>query len=377
MRPSRAVMCRDRSWKAIPYTRSDLGSIGSLLQDHYDRSRAEQSHPAFLRWQYELNPAGPPFAWLAKDEQKGGEVVGHYGVIPLVFKVAASRSLGSLSLLSITHSGYRRQGVFSELAERTYDDCRAAGIAFTYGFPNPNSYHGLTVTLRFRDIGRLPLLVRIIDPGPLCKWRIRNRFFAKAVNQISRAFLPVLLPAKESKSSQGMSLHPVETFDGSFDKFWEAAKQKYPVLVVRNAEFLNWRYTSVPFRDYRCFTVRRGGDVKGYIVARCTEVEGIRTGVILDLLVEPSKAGRDAGKMLVTEATGYFVERGAAIAACQLLAHTDEFRILREQGYLVCPTLLQPQAFRFCLRCHGQNAPQDLLYDARNWFISLGDNDVL
>ena len=83
----------------------------------------------------------------------------------------------------------------------------------------------------------------------------------------------------------------------------------------------------------------------GYALLRCAEIQGVRAGLIMDLLVEPTPRGEEAGLLLLETATRRFREAGMWMAASLMLGHTQECALLRRAGYVPCPRWLAPRPF--------------------------------
>jgi hypothetical protein len=113
------------------------------------------------------------------------------------------------------------------------------------------------------------------------------------------------------------------------------------------------------------------------VVSRYSMFEGVRTGLIVDLLVEPTQQGEQAAQALVAEATSFFIQEGMHLAGCLMLPTSQEFRALRRQGYWVCPKRLEPQPFPLTVRIYSDKVPRSLLQDLRCWHFTMGDYDVV
>ena len=69
------------------------------------------------RWQFRYNPAGEAFCALAEDH---GRIIGQYAVIPTRFSVQGKETLFALSCDTMIHPDYRKQGIFTTLADEVY-----------------------------------------------------------------------------------------------------------------------------------------------------------------------------------------------------------------------------------------------------------------
>jgi hypothetical protein len=91
-------------------------------------------------WAYLTNPFGDPYVALAFD----GSLVGHYAVIPFPLKNDDSQfSYKSfLSMTTMVAPSHRKYGLFTRLAEQTYEEMKLDGADWVMGFPNEMSAPG-------------------------------------------------------------------------------------------------------------------------------------------------------------------------------------------------------------------------------------------
>ena len=93
-----------------------------------------------IRWQYLDNPEGKAVGFNA---WAGDVLAGHYVTIPLRARVHGKEERGLLSLNTATHADHRGKGLFTRLAQATYDRAASEGYGFVVGVANANSTHGL------------------------------------------------------------------------------------------------------------------------------------------------------------------------------------------------------------------------------------------
>jgi hypothetical protein len=184
--------------------------------------------------------------------------------------------------------------------------------------------------------------------------------------------------AKRGKrKTSSLTIRQVERFDGGFDDLWSRIENKRPVMIERTSEFLEWRFGAVPRRVYRKWVAVEGGRVRGYVISRLMDVEHMPCGMIADFVIEDSAVGLEAGDMLLSTAVESFQEGRVALSGCLMTRGTNEFRLLRRQGYFVCPPRLEPQPFPLILQPLQDSVLQGPVGDLGNWFLTTGDYDVV
>ncbi|MGI6120118.1 MAG: GNAT family N-acetyltransferase [Desulfosporosinus sp.] len=360
-------------WKAVKYLPENLAETIEMTREYYGDSWI--SDPAFLKWQYEANPAGPALIQLARDAETE-QLAGQYVVIPMRFKVSEQTIIGTLSLNTLTRQIFSGQGIFTGLAKVVYQHCADQGVKFCYGFPNPNSYPGFTKKLGFTDLGNVPLLLRPLNPKAL----VREKF--------GQWLAPLALPFQsifrvKDHSDDSYEVYPLTACNlAALDLFWTKIQHKYPIMGIRDADYLRWRYFDIPLRDYQVYGVRRKSSsaLLGYIVGRCTEVAGMSCGMIVDFLVSSDQPA--AGKDLLNRLLRFFVANHMNLAGSLMLPHTEEYRLLKAAGFFTCPKILEPQPFpvvyrRFSPSLGVETAKADPFLRLKHWFLTMGDYDVI
>lgn len=355
-------------WTAVKYLPKNLVETIEMTREYYGDSWI--SDREFLKWQYEDNPAGSAIIQLARDKETD-QLAGQYVVIPMRFKVHDETIVGTLSLNTLTRQIYSGQGIFTGLAKVVYQNCAEQGAKFCYGFPNPNSYPGFTKKLEFTDLGNVPLLLRPLNPKALVQ------------NKIGSWLAHLTLPFRhffrvKDRSDDRYEVYPLTAFDLSeLNAFWANIQHKYPIMGIRNADYLRWRYFDIPRRNYQIYGVRQknSSPLLGYIVGRCTEVEGMSSGMIVDFLVAPGHPG--AGKYLVNRLLHFFDANNMDLAGSLMLAHTEESRILKAKGFFTCPKVLEPQPFPVIYRNFSPQEDRAQFLRLNHWFLTMGDYDVI
>lgn len=106
----------------------------------------------FLTWQYAKNPNGKVVGF---DAFYGDTLAGHYVTIPVSYNIKGTTKRGLLSLNTATHAEHRGKGLFTQLANRTYEEAQKLGYEFVIGVANQNSTHGFLKKLEFYLIAPL------------------------------------------------------------------------------------------------------------------------------------------------------------------------------------------------------------------------------
>lgn len=155
----------------------------------------------YLAWLYESNPEG---AALGYDAWDGDRLAAHYVCIPGSALVNGQVQRTLLSLNTATHPEWQGRGLFTALAQRTYEAASAQGFASVYGVANANSTPGFVRKLGFQLVQPLDARVGMgslgIDWEAVAAGRtfVRQRSIAALQWRMGRPGRPItarMLPA--------------------------------------------------------------------------------------------------------------------------------------------------------------------------------------
>lgn len=171
--------------RAVQFEGRALDPISALLQRAFPDAR--HFNTAVLDWQYRQNPLGTVRgfnAWC------GDVLAGHYVTLPMRAIVDGQPERGLLSLNTATAPEHQGQGLFTRLANATYEQASEAGFGFVIGVSNALSTSGFIRRLGFQlvsplkamiGIGPIPRLDTDVRPGFMVErapstmaWRVKH-----------------------------------------------------------------------------------------------------------------------------------------------------------------------------------------------------------
>jgi GNAT superfamily N-acetyltransferase len=115
----------------------------------------------FLDWEYSQSPSGHVIEQNADDDVGR---LGHYAVVPQRWVRDGKMDTWALSLNTAVSERARGQGLFTKLAEATFDLAKQQGIPAIIGVANAQSTPGFTRKLGFDLLG--PLEVKVLPFRP-------------------------------------------------------------------------------------------------------------------------------------------------------------------------------------------------------------------
>jgi hypothetical protein len=250
------------------------------------------------------------------------------------------------------------------------------GAEMNYGFANRRSeppradrkrYWGMAVddhTLGFH----VPAYVKLLRPGALAQAGPDGVPAAlKSVALTLASARPGLLAPDAALDYQWTRELPPDV-----DALWQRSAPRARYQLVRDGEYLRYRYEHDPAANYAFLTARRGGALAGLAVSAEDEFGGARGLVVGDWLVESRERPLFAGLL------GAAVQRARAQAlSFVLLRALPPFgRMAQLQGFWRIPARFDPNPMQFSLRWAPASMNPRELCDARNWQMTFGDSDV-
>jgi len=347
-----------RQWKPRAYRPGDEKQILNLFREGFHEERTIDH----WTWEYRKNPVAKGMVFLA---DSNAEIVGHYAVIPTLFRVGEQDVLGSQSVDTVTLEGFRRKGVFTTLARLTYEKAKSKGVRFVYGYPNRFSYHGLVKKLGFQEVATVPKLAKTLSlKGLLLRISKRPRVLRKF------SFLGKM-PTRHSdrtKPSNTNKVHIAERtgpFGPEFDELWNRTKKDFRVATVRNADYLNWRYVERPMSKYEIFEAREKNRILGFIIGRMLGQDSWKEGYVVDFLC----ARTGIFEQLLDALMDRFKEEEVDIAYIWMLRTCNLYKNVLAKGFneVKSDLLLTSKTLADMLDVS--------VGDPRNWFVTRGDCD--
>jgi GNAT superfamily N-acetyltransferase len=357
------LKARSSTLHLLRYEKPYRKEIFAFLRTVYSRSESDRRIHQW-DWKYDANPfnrRAEPYILLLKD---GDQIIGMEGAIPLRVSVGGEERWVTHSCDLVVHPGYRRQGL-------------SRGIVGQYRADNPMDFGWLN-ELSHRAVApgetgssaRLTPLVKPMDFDQLLQKVTGNRLLSRWGGLLATGARHLTRPLRRQPAPAGVTITQGATFDQRFDALWKRVCQDYPVMVVRDQPYLNWRFVCRPDAKYTLLMATRGPDLVGYLVLRVTERGGLRWGYLVDFLVESKSSSLLA--LLVEKAVESLRKQRVAIVSCLATAPFCR-RTLYRQGFY--PWHWGPHGY-FGSQVDLSDSTLQGFRDARQWFLTMGDGDL-
>jgi len=322
----------------------DTDSILELSVQVYRRRDVLATRGDFA-WRHDQNPAGRAVVPVIRDNR--GRVLGFIWLVPLRLRIRGHDHLAAAGTNLVIHPQHRNTFGYTKLIRRFEQALRDEDIPLHMSFVSKRKYQELCKKDP-RTVSTIPVLIKPLLPG---------------------------LMAHESPGSadRETTVKTVEGFDSSFDQFWRQVRDKYPVMAIRERAFLAWRFNNISQRGYHILVAQVDDQIAGYAILECVTVRRVRTGLVMDLLVEDSAQGEAAGARLMYEAEAFFRARKVQVAVGVMVHYAAEYRIMRQAGFMRLPAALEPRTFRFAFFVHNRRERELTDLSSQDWFVTLAD----
>jgi GNAT superfamily N-acetyltransferase len=315
-------------------------------------------------WKYDANPfnrESEPYILLVKDEAR---IVGIQGSIPVRVSINGEERWAMCGGDLVLHPDYRGLGISRWIIRQSRAD-----HPVIFGWINEMSHRALAHVITAR-CGRVTLLVSPLNWPELLWSGTGNRWLSRWGGRLAAAGQRLMRPRRTPPRLADVTISQIETFDEGADLFWRRVCRSYPVVVVRDQRYLNWRFVARPDATYTLLVATCGSDVVGYLILRSAEKDGVRWGYLVDFLVEGPSPSLLA--LLIDEAVER-LRKERAVAVMSFASAPAYQRALSRQGFYLWPWGSRASLYT---RVEPPDPTWQAFQDVRQSFWTMGDGDL-
>jgi hypothetical protein len=339
------------------YHASDREDVFRFIREVYP---AEES--AYLinqwHWKFEANPftpaTGPDVAFI----RIGGRIVGLSAGFRVQMWMGGIECGGEARGMWMVHPEYRKQNLWVKVKSRRPD---IAPVQF--GWTLLPGYVGMRQN---RPTDPLRPLMRVLDAGPLVGYLTHSRGLAALGTAITNA---ARVGSSPLRSIRRTPLR-LASFDDRVDRLWERARRIDRAMIIREQQYLNWRYCRRPDASYTLFGAESGSELEGFLVTRIVTYLGMRWGYLVDFLAPEDKPA--VLSSLVEAALDEFRAAKVAAASCYVTDSAAR-RVLFGRGFFVVP---QRRPVRFMRWVRTRRTDLAQFREFKRWYLAMGDCDL-
>jgi GNAT superfamily N-acetyltransferase len=245
-------------YRRFDLRREDPETIFRLFERVYGNSRAIRDR---WEWEFHRHPRAEEIALWVAESTEGP--VGMTVRMPVTLAIRGEIRRGCFASNSMVDPAYRGCGIIGEL----YDRAAETGVIQLSKGTAAGMYQVLK-RLGYRDIQPNTFQVCLLAP------------FRWALGRVTKVRSAV---TEESDESYSGSFRRIDLFTEAFDRFARKAMTGDYGGMVKDADYMNWRYIDTPHRRYRAYVRESEGEIVSSVVLR---ISG-STATIVDLLWDP------------------------------------------------------------------------------------------
>ena len=358
------------------YKEGDEKGYVSLINHVFLRYKSD-----LKRWRWEF--VNSPLGSIQVFADYNGQIIGYMGLICLPIKIGNRVVSGSQAVDLAVHPSFRRKGMFLQIGQKLMQEAAKRQIIISYGVPNEPAYRG-HLKYGWFYVSEIPVLVKLMTKKSLIIFvlaRILNFIRKPCSESMSKLFDFIkklktqfsLNHIKDLPESHMYNIVTLSLFDEKFDRLWKKASEQYPLIIVRNAKYLNWRYFNKPHSKYIVLAAMKKYEVDGFVVLAVNTYPKLKlkTGHIVDLFAKSENAIR----ILLQSTIKYFIKEHVDSIICWAMKRHRLYNLLLEKGFiqdhfnsqkLICRINVDDDDFR---KYH--------LKFEKDWYFMMGDSDAI
>ena len=329
------------------YRDDDEAAVLNLLDKTLGPGPLGVRPPAFFRWKHLANPFGRSLMLVAEHE---GRIAGLRAFMRWGFTASGAPVAAVSAVDTATDPAYQGHGVFTALTRAALEVLHdEADLVFNT--PNAKSLAGY-LKMGWQEVGRVPVLVRVIRPAALAASLGRGR----------RGASP---PAPHRPVSARSAAEVTRAEAAAIEELLADRATEDRLSTRRDPAYLRWRYGDAPLLDYRAVTEHRDGRLVGIAFFRVRPRGGLWEASVADLIVRPGDVA--AGRSLLRRIRR---SAGADHLSCLFASGSTARRAALRSGFVRAPggITLAARPLREGLR------PDPL--QMGSWAFTLGDLEV-
>ena len=317
------------------YIKGDEANIIKLLDSvfngwpGFDLNCSKLDH---WNWKYLDNPAGMKDVIVCSNDE---EIIASLGDYPRYIKLLDKTIRCSDSVDATVHPDFRGRRIYTKM-EKMMEEHRIKSNSKIFtgigGNPilikrskrqgDPDFPQPVIKLVRIKDIS-LHAKKKNIEISTLKKIGYMS---LKSAHHLKKIFQP-------KNEDIEIKLKEINTFQSNIDEFWNKIKVNYDYILVRNNDFLNWRFCDSRNSNYRIIQAHDENDILGYCVTRINRlIKGYPEGFIVDVITEPKR--KDVAKALIFDAISHCDEQGVNAISCLMVNKNTYNDILLNYGFV-------------------------------------------
>ncbi len=308
-----------------------------------------------LNWQYNQVPNGSISLFIQRED---GIIVGTLSVIISQLDHFGSQMKLAHAIDAVVDEKFRKKGLFMDLLNAMDKQMLKENISMIYGFPSKNSAHAFFNKWEFKKLNPTPFMIKLIGFNYILK-----KLKITKDQPIELFTFLNELPLNEN-------IKTITKFNHEFRLVWNKFSNGELSGLIRDANYLNWRYFKNPSHPYRSLGYYdMDGNLCGYITASIQKKHGANLLYIMELIFD--KKQPKIGKALLKEMITLGKKANAEVSLCWNRKSYPNHSSFSSMNYFNLPEWIRPIE----LQCGYKPFAEHFIINRDNFYISYADSD--
>ncbi|MGB9629310.1 MAG: GNAT family N-acetyltransferase [Thermodesulfobacteriota bacterium] len=349
-------------WRVRDGDERDMEKILSLRKIVFKDEEEDKLDPRYWKWEFMEGTEGGALIYIVDYQDR---IIGHFADLPRRFSIYGKIVYSTLSVDLMVAPEFRRRGIFEEMGKYAIQRVKEKGGYFMTAYPiRPATIHG------FKKIGWLEVLKLPVLVYPIRFQGIVNKYFhflpiSFLIGGIARILYILIYSLSKRSKSRDIGVEEIKEVDDKFEYFLDRTLSLFPIVGVRDKNYMNWRYLHHPTRSYTIYRATEKEEMKGFIILRRLNLLGFNSAVIVDLFA----LDEESLLALVEEGIAYSKKERVDLLGFMVPKSHLYYHLLKKQGFI-----RSPKTFLLMIYPH-ENDNRLLTPDA--WYVNWGDTDVI
>jgi len=337
----------------------DEEGLSQLVEEVFNENKSIE----YWRWKYFENPCGFHQTNVAME---GDECVGIMGAVPIKVIINNTVFFANQGVDIVVSPKHRKNRTFFRLEKAATRLCLEYHSVFTYAFSVEDTYRLFTKLLRFQGVSPVFNMNKIINPTPYIQRYLKFKIPSEILGGLFKNVIKRIL-SKSVAPPKGLRVFDITYFDQRFDDLWSHEAPKYGIAIVRDSEYLNWRYIENP-SPYKIIAVGSDESIEGFVVIKSADEIGLRRGRIVDFLIRDNRPA--VMDTLFSTAIKHLIDEDVDVITCWLIGSEEIHAALKKKRFIKRKT-----NHDLMIRTYSDKFSNEFLADESRWYMTMGDSD--
>ena len=361
------------------YKDSDAAGMSELRKKFPDAGLVHPCSKEYYEHKYSRGPMGTSEVWVAEDND---EIVAMIGTVLRRVKIGYQYLIAAELCDAFTHPAYQGQGIYSAITKQLLESLGHRGVDLIYGLPNEIAYPLWTRKFGFSHPFSLQRMCKIIHLDKYLDTILHRRFGGNALGHVGKwgaKAISGLLSKTPPTFANELEVYRMDFFDEETDGLWTRIERCYPIAIVRDHEYLNWRYSS-NLGKYEIYGYRNDNGIVGIVVLKIQDMKSINCAYMVDIFTEREPT---LALHIIANVINLLKSRGADIILTYCPAGGFHFNILRKMGFdwrgstvsVLLKRFIPVGTVYFVFKDNSSDVCDVDIADQASWLFTMGDSD--